>query len=187
MVASHNTKERDAPPLSWDREQEAEISSDLKDQAAANLSASESPGVMGKRFLGQKNQSEEEELPIRQHESQKPWWSCSRESSLPISPLFSPGHPFHPPHLSGLRMLCPWGYWFAYCITISRKIWVVYCPSQGRLSRIRKIKVSPLARDSIISCRHPRSCDRVMAHILPQLCTADSCHASQSQVWFLHT
>lgn len=62
----YNTKERDAFPLSWDREQGAEISGDLKEQAAASPSASGSPSTMGKRFLGQEKQPGKEELPTRQ-------------------------------------------------------------------------------------------------------------------------
>lgn len=52
-----NTKERDASPFSWAGEQEAEISSDLKEQAAASQSTSGSPSVKGKRFLGREKVS----------------------------------------------------------------------------------------------------------------------------------
>lgn len=37
----------------------------FEEQKAASQSTSGSPGVMGKRFLGQEKQSEKEELPIR--------------------------------------------------------------------------------------------------------------------------
>lgn len=53
-------KERDAFPPFWDREQDAEISSDLKEQTAASRSTSGSPVVMGKRCLGQEKQPQKE-------------------------------------------------------------------------------------------------------------------------------